>query len=86
MVVLALGGVVPFLSFFVEKKFHAEVEAELAANPQAPAALLSPADEPGPQPAAVGPPCEFAYPAAVFGPWTGFSMCGRAAPQSRLVR
>jgi len=35
LVVLALGGVVPFLSFFVEKKFHAEVEAELAANPQA---------------------------------------------------
>jgi hypothetical protein len=26
---------VPFLSFFVEKKFHAEVEAELAAHPQA---------------------------------------------------
>jgi integral membrane protein len=36
MVILALGGVVPFLSFIVEKKFHAEVEAELAANPQAP--------------------------------------------------
>ena len=36
MIVLALGGVVPFLSFVVEKKFHAEVEAELAANPQAP--------------------------------------------------
>ncbi|QCB96792.1 DUF3817 domain-containing protein [Arthrobacter sp. PAMC25564] len=36
LVLLALGGVVPFLSFFVEKKFHAEVEAELAANPQAP--------------------------------------------------
>ncbi len=36
LVVMALGGVVPFLSFFVEKKFHAEVEAELAANPQAP--------------------------------------------------
>ena len=31
----SLGGVVPFLSFIVEKKFHAEVEAELAANPQA---------------------------------------------------
>lgn len=35
MIILALGGVVPFLSFIVEKKFHAEVEAELAANPQA---------------------------------------------------
>jgi integral membrane protein len=35
LVLLALGGVVPFLSFVVEKKFHAEVEAELAANPQA---------------------------------------------------
>jgi hypothetical protein len=33
---MALGGVVPFLSFFVEKRFHAEVEAELAASPQAP--------------------------------------------------
>ena len=36
LIILALGGVVPFLSFFVEKKFHAEVDAELAANPQAP--------------------------------------------------
>ncbi|MEE2568162.1 DUF3817 domain-containing protein [Pseudarthrobacter sp. J64] len=36
MIVLALGGVVPFLSFIVEKKFHREVEAELAANPAAP--------------------------------------------------
>ena len=36
LIVLALGGVVPFLSFIVEKKFHAEVEAELADNPQAP--------------------------------------------------
>ncbi|UUL77655.1 DUF3817 domain-containing protein [Pseudarthrobacter sp. Fe7] len=36
LVLLALGGVVPFLSFIVEKKFHAEVEAELAAHPQAP--------------------------------------------------
>jgi integral membrane protein len=35
LILLALGGVVPFLSFIVEKKFHAEVEAELAANPQA---------------------------------------------------
>jgi len=34
LVVLALGGVVPFLSFIVEKKTHAEVESELAANPQ----------------------------------------------------
>jgi integral membrane protein len=36
LILLALGGVVPFLSFFVEKRFHADVEAELAANPQAP--------------------------------------------------
>jgi integral membrane protein len=36
LIILALGGVVPFLSFFVEKRFHAEVEAELAAHPQAP--------------------------------------------------
>jgi integral membrane protein len=36
LVLLALGGVIPFLSFIVEKKVHAEVEAELAANPQAP--------------------------------------------------
>ncbi|WP_142061429.1 DUF3817 domain-containing protein [Pseudarthrobacter sp. B4EP4b] len=36
LVLLALGGVIPFLSFIVEKKFHAEVEAELAAHPQAP--------------------------------------------------
>src|SRR5213595_2881810 len=35
LILLALGGVVPFLSFVVEKKFHAEVEAELAAHPQA---------------------------------------------------
>lgn len=35
LILLALGGVVPFLSFIVEKKFHAEVEAELAANPEA---------------------------------------------------
>jgi integral membrane protein len=35
MILLALGGVIPLLSFIVEKKFHAEVEAELAANPQA---------------------------------------------------
>ncbi|MEW9870281.1 DUF3817 domain-containing protein [Arthrobacter sp. HS15c] len=36
LILLALGGVIPFLSFIVEKKFHAEVEAELADNPQAP--------------------------------------------------
>jgi integral membrane protein len=36
LILLALGGVVPFMSFIVEKKFHAEVEAELADNPQAP--------------------------------------------------
>ena len=36
LILLALGGVVPFLSFIVEKKFHADVEAELVANPQAP--------------------------------------------------
>jgi integral membrane protein len=35
LILLALGGVIPFLSFIVEKKFHADVEAELAANPQA---------------------------------------------------
>jgi integral membrane protein len=35
LVLLALGGVIPFLSFIVEKKFHREVEAELAAHPQA---------------------------------------------------
>ncbi|MBT2532021.1 DUF3817 domain-containing protein [Arthrobacter sp. ISL-48] len=36
LILLALGGVIPFLSFIVEKKFHTDVEAELAANPQAP--------------------------------------------------
>jgi integral membrane protein len=35
LILLALGGVIPFLSFIVEKKFHAEVDAELAANPEA---------------------------------------------------
>ncbi|WP_284976430.1 DUF3817 domain-containing protein [Arthrobacter sp. efr-133-TYG-104] len=35
LILLALGGVIPFLSFIVEKKFHAQVEAELAANPKA---------------------------------------------------
>lgn len=35
LVLLALGGVVPLMSFIVEKKFHAEVEAEIADNPGA---------------------------------------------------
>ncbi|MDO4253252.1 MAG: DUF3817 domain-containing protein [Rothia sp. (in: high G+C Gram-positive bacteria)] len=35
LVVMALGGVVPFLSFVVEKRIHAEVLDLLAANPQA---------------------------------------------------
>ncbi len=34
-ITIALGGVVPFLSFFVEHKVHREVEAELAAFPKA---------------------------------------------------
>lgn len=34
MVVMALGGVVPFLSFIVEKKIHRETLELLAANPQ----------------------------------------------------
>ncbi|WP_431709795.1 DUF3817 domain-containing protein [Glutamicibacter uratoxydans] len=34
-ITIALGGVVPFLSFFVEKKVHKEVEAELARFPKA---------------------------------------------------
>jgi hypothetical protein len=29
-VLLALGGVVPLMSFIVEKKFHAQAEAEIA--------------------------------------------------------
>lgn len=33
-VLIALGGVVPLLSFFLEKRVHAQVDAELAANPQ----------------------------------------------------
>ncbi|NYE95183.1 integral membrane protein [Psychromicrobium silvestre] len=33
-VLIALGGVVPFLSFFVERRIHAETLAEVAANPQ----------------------------------------------------
>ena len=32
--ILLAWAVVPFLSFIVEKKFHADVEAKLAANPQ----------------------------------------------------
>lgn len=35
LVLIALGGVVPFLSFFVESKVHKEVLAEVAANPKA---------------------------------------------------
>lgn len=35
LVLIALGGVVPFLSFFVEAKVHKEVLAEVAANPKA---------------------------------------------------
>lgn len=36
LILLALGGVVPMMSFIVEKRFHAEVEADLADNPEAP--------------------------------------------------
>lgn len=35
LVVMALGGVVPFLSFVVERKIHASTTAELRANPKA---------------------------------------------------
>lgn len=35
MIVMALGGVVPFLSFIVERRIYAETLALLAANPQA---------------------------------------------------
>ena len=35
LIVMALGGVVPFLSFIVEKRIHAETLAQLEANPQA---------------------------------------------------
>nr|WP_269937624.1 DUF3817 domain-containing protein [Arthrobacter sp. HY1533] len=35
LVLIALGGVVPFLSFIVESKVHKEVLAEVAANPKA---------------------------------------------------
>ena len=34
-VTIALGGVVPFLSFYTESKVHAEVDRELAAHPKA---------------------------------------------------
>lgn len=34
-VLIAMGGVVPLLSFFLEKRVHRQVEAELAENPQA---------------------------------------------------
>ncbi|KAA9393650.1 DUF3817 domain-containing protein [Kocuria coralli] len=35
LIVMALGGVVPFLSFVVERKIHRTTTAELAANPKA---------------------------------------------------
>ncbi|WP_422933820.1 DUF3817 domain-containing protein [Sinomonas sp. P47F7] len=34
-ILMALGGVVPFLSFIVERRMHAEVERELVAHPDA---------------------------------------------------
>lgn len=34
-ITIALGGVVPFLSFFMEAKVHKEVERELAEHPEA---------------------------------------------------
>lgn len=34
-ITIALGGVVPLLSFFMERKVHGEVERELASHPQA---------------------------------------------------
>lgn len=34
-ITIALGGVVPLLSFFMERKVHGEVERELAAHPEA---------------------------------------------------
>lgn len=34
-ILIALGGVVPLLSFIVEKRMHREVETELAAHPEA---------------------------------------------------
>jgi len=35
-ILIALGGVIPFLSFIVEGRIHKQVLAEVAANPQAP--------------------------------------------------
>jgi integral membrane protein len=35
LILIALGGVVPFLSFIVEGRIHKEVLAEVAANPKA---------------------------------------------------
>lgn len=34
-ILIALGGVVPLLSFFVERRIHAQAVAEISANPQA---------------------------------------------------
>jgi integral membrane protein len=34
-VLIALGGVIPFLSIILERKIHREVEEELAAHPEA---------------------------------------------------
>lgn len=34
-ILVALGGVVPFLSFFVERRIHVQTLEEIAANPQA---------------------------------------------------
>lgn len=34
-ILIALGGVVPFLSFFVERRVYAQTLEEIAANPQA---------------------------------------------------
>ena len=35
LIVMALGGVVPFLSFIVERRIHRETLAQLRENPQA---------------------------------------------------
>ena len=34
LILIALGGVIPFLSFVMEKKVHQQVVAELEKNPQ----------------------------------------------------
>lgn len=34
-ILVALGGVIPFLSFIVEKRIHRQTEEELAAHPEA---------------------------------------------------